>query len=81
MVYKKVNGLEISRKVLGIRQPEKVLKLFLETYNDNLKNSNINHDMRYHLDLKHRAVIDDEINFKRVDPKNSNSDYLLVDHD
>lgn len=34
---KKVNGLEISRKVLGIRQPEKVLKLFLETYNDNLK--------------------------------------------
>lgn len=37
--------------------------------------------MRYHLDLKHRAVIDDEINFKRVDPKNSNSDYLLVDHD
>lgn len=67
---KKVNGLEISRKVLGIRQPEKVLKLFLETYNDNLKkNSNINHDMRYHLDLKHRAVIDDEINFKRVDPK------------
>lgn len=25
--------------------------------------------MRYHLDLKHRAVIDDEINFKRVDPK------------
>lgn len=33
---KKVNGLEISRKVLGIRQPES-FKIILETYNDNLK--------------------------------------------
>lgn len=66
--FKKVNELEIERKILGIRQTERILKIFIETYHHNL-GINSKKRISYDLDLKRYPVIKGEINYTRVDPR------------
>ncbi|MCB8507070.1 hypothetical protein KMA53_01040, partial [Enterococcus faecalis] len=66
--FKKVNELEIERKILGIRQTERILKIFIETYHHNL-GINSKKRISYDLDLKRYPVIKGEINYTRVNPR------------
>jgi hypothetical protein len=65
---KKVNGLEVDRKILGIRKSEKVFAIFLEAYNHNLKQISKNGKaINYELDLAHNPIVHDDIEYNRID--------------
>lgn len=64
---RKVNELEVNRKILGVRKTNTILRAFLEAYNHNLQlESKRDRAIKWELDLKHNAIVLEDLNQLRI---------------
>lgn len=64
---KKVNELEIDKKIMGLKKTERILRCFLDAYNHNLQAiSKRDRVINWELDLKHQIIIKDELKAERL---------------
>ena len=64
---KKVNELEMDRKIIGLKKTDRILRCFLETYNHNLQGkSKRNSSIDWELDTKHQIIIRESLKVERL---------------